>query len=206
MLGQITVDQSKPFEIVQSTLLGVVYSNPWFFDASIAQLGTGAIYMNGVNITIQDLGKEGETIVSYRPTPSTLNCNDAKSIRVIFGCPPTRYMMWDYLGVSKHDFLYGNPTFLDGVPLFEELPFNYRPPSIMGKAIPTTDNIYNAAPDEEKYNNRYSISQRTGRFKQCAGKSTTSECGCTADDRFTMSTNTTDCHNKVSAVMLLITT
>nr|XP_024000363.1 cation channel sperm-associated protein subunit beta-like [Salvelinus alpinus] len=59
------------------------------------------------------------------------------------------------------------------------LPVNYRPPSQLGVLIPTTDNIYNADPSHPHPRQHYPISKNSGRYKQCAGKRSAEECGCT---------------------------
>lgn len=76
--------------------------------------------------------------------------------------------------------------------------YNYRPPSALGRAIPVTDNIYNAAPDMGRYIDKFDISKKTGSYKQCAGKSSRSNCGCTDSQKFSGLSSYSDCIDRVS--------
>ena len=57
-----------------------------------------------------------------------------------------------------------------------QLPTNYRPPSYLGEAIPLTPNVYNAAPNEPLYANRFEQSRNAARFTVCAND--TNICSC----------------------------
>jgi hypothetical protein len=48
------------------------------------------------------------------------------------------------------------------------LAVNYRPPSSLGNAVPTSERFYNAHPLRAKNNDFFPISQRTGTFGVCA--------------------------------------
>ncbi|XP_033029344.1 cation channel sperm-associated protein subunit beta [Lacerta agilis] len=80
--------------------------------------------------------------------------------------------------------------------LLKQLPVNYRPPSVLGIAVPLTENFYNADPSKPKLRDYFTNSKKSGRYKQCAGKSTRSECGCTENMKLSFSVAFSDCKEK----------
>ena len=85
--------------------------------------------------------------------------------------------MTDDRGTSIDQF-FNNPIASDGSTLTVTLPVcisqvivfvheqvNYRPPSSLGRAIPTSANIYNADYFQPRYFDVYNISRSTGTFK-----------------------------------------
>ncbi|XP_060128240.1 cation channel sperm-associated auxiliary subunit beta-like isoform X2 [Zootoca vivipara] len=80
--------------------------------------------------------------------------------------------------------------------LLKELPPNYRPPSVLGVAVPLTENFYNADPSKPKLRDYFTNSKNSGQYKQCAGKSKRSECGCTENMKLSFSVAFSDCKEK----------
>nr|XP_028573405.1 cation channel sperm-associated protein subunit beta-like isoform X5 [Podarcis muralis] len=80
--------------------------------------------------------------------------------------------------------------------LLKQLPVNYRPPSVLGIAVPLTENFYNADPSKPKLRDYFTNSKNSGRYKQCAGKSKRSECGCTENMKLSFSVAFSDCKEK----------
>ncbi|XP_077780841.1 cation channel sperm-associated auxiliary subunit beta-like isoform X1 [Podarcis muralis] len=80
--------------------------------------------------------------------------------------------------------------------LLKQLPVNYRPPSVLGIAVPLTENFYNADPSKPKLRDYFTNSKNSGRYKQCAGKSNRSECGCTENMKLSFSVAFSDCKEK----------
>ncbi|XP_053232780.1 cation channel sperm-associated auxiliary subunit beta-like isoform X1 [Podarcis raffonei] len=80
--------------------------------------------------------------------------------------------------------------------LLKQLPVNYRPPSVLGVAVPLTENFYNADPSKPKLRDYFTNSKNSGRYKQCAGKSNRSACGCTENMKLSFSVAFSDCKEK----------
>ncbi|XP_068961782.1 cation channel sperm-associated auxiliary subunit beta-like [Petaurus breviceps papuanus] len=88
-----------------------------------------------------------------------------------------------------------------GFNLIKTLPYNYRPPSPMGIAIPTTDNIYHADPSKDRERNYHPESKKTGIYKQCFNKTSREECNCTIEQKMSGDIATSDCTEKVLRFM-----
>ncbi|XP_063097067.1 cation channel sperm-associated auxiliary subunit beta [Cavia porcellus] len=99
--------------------------------------------------------------------------------------------------IPKEDWISGVHKDSQGFNLIQTLPVNYRPPSIMGIAIPLTDNFYHADPSKPIPRNLFSKSKETGRYKQCANVSTREGCNCTDEQKFSYAVAFSDCKEKV---------
>ena len=58
------------------------------------------------------------------------------------------------------------------------LPVNYRPPSIHGREISTSHNVYNVDPSQPISKSVKAVSKNSSQFKQCAGADSRDECSC----------------------------
>ena len=58
------------------------------------------------------------------------------------------------------------------------LPANYRPPSILGEAVPSSTNIYNGAPNLPMYKSELPVAKTNGQYKQCSGAQNATSCIC----------------------------
>ncbi|KAM3855852.1 cation channel sperm-associated auxiliary subunit beta [Vipera latastei] len=76
------------------------------------------------------------------------------------------------------------------------LPVNYRPPSVMGIAVPLTDNFYNADPSKPRMRDYFEGSKTSGKYKQCANKSSRAECKCADYMKLSFSVAFSDCKEK----------
>ncbi|XP_039202888.1 cation channel sperm-associated protein subunit beta isoform X1 [Crotalus tigris] len=76
------------------------------------------------------------------------------------------------------------------------LPVNYRPPSEMGIAVPLTDNFYNADPSKPRMRDYFEGSKTSGKYKQCANKSSRAECKCADNMKLSFSVAFSDCKEK----------
>ncbi|XP_058018575.1 cation channel sperm-associated auxiliary subunit beta [Ahaetulla prasina] len=76
------------------------------------------------------------------------------------------------------------------------LPVNYRPPSVMGIAVPLTDNFYNADPSKPRMRDYFEGSKNSGKYKQCANKSSRAECKCADNMKLSFSVAFSDCKEK----------
>jgi hypothetical protein len=93
------------------------------------------------------------------------------------------------VGCSPYSNLKFNQTFKTTY----TLPVNYRPPSHLGKGVPTTNNMYHGDPSRGKHHEFYQISKSTGRYKQCANATNKEECNCTADQAVSFLIKDSDC-------------
>ncbi|XP_062377467.1 cation channel sperm-associated auxiliary subunit beta-like isoform X2 [Sardina pilchardus] len=82
---------------------------------------------------------------------------------------------------------------------------NYRPPSQLGVLIPTSENIYNADPSQQYQRQHYPVSKASGHYKQCAGKVSAEECGCTDGLRVSPLAINSDCRMRVLRKMYPLT-
>ncbi|KAL7992631.1 hypothetical protein Chor_016887 [Crotalus horridus] len=73
---------------------------------------------------------------------------------------------------------------------------NYRPPSEMGIAVPLTDNFYNADPSKPRMRDYFEGSKTSGKYKQCANKSSRAECKCADNMKLSFSVAFSDCKEK----------
>ena len=67
--------------------------------------------------------------------------------------------------------------------LLTTLPVNYRPPSIHGRDIPESSNVYNVDPTKTMPRSQKEISKDSHVLKQCVGAASVAACGCTDDMR-----------------------
>ncbi|KAJ3072725.1 hypothetical protein HDU98_003037 [Podochytrium sp. JEL0797] len=182
--------------------VGPLISNPLIYNYAISRSQNMVNHMSVSSLVLNDIGVQGMSSVSFRPAITSLSCQAIPfvSTQIVDGCSPSRSLNLAST-LSESDFLSGNGTFLSSELIMKNLPVNYRPPSSLGTSIPTSSNIYNADPAAPRYNNRYTVSQRTGQFKQCAGKPTQLACGCTDALRISMQQEYSDCINRVPNVM-----
>ncbi|XP_051829442.1 cation channel sperm-associated auxiliary subunit beta-like [Antechinus flavipes] len=78
---------------------------------------------------------------------------------------------------------------------------NYRPPSSMGIAIPTTDNFYHADPSKPKPRNYHPLSKNSGKYKKCLNKTSRKDCNCTTEEKMSQNIAFSDCIEKVMRFM-----
>ncbi|KAJ6661859.1 hypothetical protein lerEdw1_013030 [Lerista edwardsae] len=80
--------------------------------------------------------------------------------------------------------------------VLKNLPVNYRPPSVLGIAVPLTENFYHADPSKPRMRNHFVVSKTSGKYKQCDGKKKRDECGCTNNMKLSFSVAFSDCKEK----------
>ncbi|KAI9206844.1 cation channel sperm-associated protein subunit beta protein family-domain-containing protein [Polychytrium aggregatum] len=147
---------------------------------------------NNVTVEIVDTGIVHDISTQWKIPKSSIRCQESLgSQKFRSGCSPQRYLTPSTLPMAE--YLSDSAILLLDLPLMQALPYNYRPPSSQGDSIPTSSNIYNAAPERPRYNDRYEISKSTGVYKQCAGKPNRQACGCTDEERVSMMVMYSDC-------------
>ena len=114
----------------------------------------------------------GTSLLHVYTATQPANCEESlKKITIHGTCPPGKHLSLEYpLSFDKQTWLYGNPIDHDDFARIATLPYNYQPPSHLGKAIPLTPNIYNADPSKPMHRQSYKITRDISRFKQCQGK------------------------------------
>ncbi|KAJ3336492.1 hypothetical protein HDU93_002694 [Gonapodya sp. JEL0774] len=189
-------------QLAWASELSFSVTNPTLHEAcDISLSGVGTDIQSGLSLTIADTGTMGRNIISIRPAANSLSCTEPTTTVLLFSqCPPTRAIRIEQ-DLDMENFLYGSGTLIYDIPLVETLPFNYRPPSKEGQMIPTTNNIYNAAPGLPRHNDRYWISRTTGAFKQCANATSRAECNCTDAQRYSEFVADSDCIDKVARAL-----
>ncbi|XP_058847487.1 cation channel sperm-associated auxiliary subunit beta-like isoform X2 [Acipenser ruthenus] len=185
----------------QKKLMKVIVGNPSLLKVTAAHswdsLGNHILNITAFSMFFQ---KGMTTISVYVPEASLLCSLSSFTFRLRNFCPTS--MRITYIPdrfISSDEWLYGNPVDSMGNKLLMDLPVNYRPPSQLGIAIPVSDNIYNADPSKPRPRQYYQISKNTGTYKQCAGKSSQAECGCTEEMRLSPLAAHSDCRKRTWA-------
>ncbi|CAB1331204.1 unnamed protein product, partial [Coregonus sp. 'balchen'] len=143
--------------------------------------------------------KATTTVMVYIPEASLLCRSSSFTFTLQNSCPEGLQIIYvSQQPISDHEWIYTDPVdHMDNKRLFN-LPVNYRPPSQLGVSIPTTDNIYNADPSQPRPRQHYPISKDSGRYKQCAGKRSAEECGCTDGLKVSPLAINSDCRQRVN--------
>ncbi|KAI9344996.1 cation channel sperm-associated protein subunit beta protein family-domain-containing protein [Obelidium mucronatum] len=166
--------------------VGPLISNPGTHDYHVSTTQDVYKHVNSVGVKLKNIGIQGFGSISMRLSCGSLSCSTSTERELVFvdGCSPSHWLSLNSSGES----------------LVQSLPVNYRPPSSLGTSIPTSDSIYNADPASPRYNNRYSISQRTGQFKQCLGATSRSNCACEETWKDSSLVRYSDCITQASSV------
>ena len=151
-----------------------------------------------MTLTKRPFTSGGISSISVRLHHATsLLCRET-SYTVHGGCPPTKELRFLFpTAFPMNDFLYGEVIDSKGIIRNFRIPFNYRPPSSRGKAIPMSENTYNVDPQKPLYKTSYAVTQNTMRYKQCNKKKERSECGCTDQRRGSSLVQNSDCIDTV---------
>jgi hypothetical protein len=169
--------------------------HPYAVDSSVIRTVSGCDASSDsivVNITLRKAPNRltrPSSVIQFAPLPlaldssgsaASLRCSIGAQTAIIFaGCQPnTKLVHADTTGRS----LLGHTSLAPKPGRWTTLRKNYRPPSALGRAVPTSDNIYNADPavPRESHFERYAISRDSGRFKQCLGHASRDACTCPA--------------------------
>ncbi|XP_031808144.1 cation channel sperm-associated protein subunit beta isoform X2 [Sarcophilus harrisii] len=149
--------------------------------------------------TINRYLRQGMTSISFVVWQASTFCytttiiltlkSSCSYIKTMYLIPNQKISMSDWeTGIHKNQY---------GFNMIKTLPENYRPPSQLGIAIPLTDNFYNADPSKPKPRNLFPESKVTGKYKQCLNKSSRADCNCSIVEKFSYSTDFSDCREKV---------
>ncbi|XP_013386196.1 cation channel sperm-associated protein subunit beta-like [Lingula anatina] len=178
------------------SLLEVTSSNAILFATHTQSLVKGS----GLSVLLEneEFRKGVTTLTFYIPTASLLCEKTSYTVTAQACCPGNKFLVFHYpTFISDEDYLTGDPQDAKGIKLLSDLPPNYRPPSQLGIAIPLTANMYHADPSKPREKNTYQISKQSGKYKQCAGKTTRDECGCTRAMKLSNLVKFSDCKERV---------
>ncbi|KAJ7985014.1 hypothetical protein DPEC_G00360740 [Dallia pectoralis] len=153
------------------------------------------------------LCKKATTTVTVNIPEASLLCSASSFMFTLQNsCPEGLQIVYvSSQPISDHEWIYGDPVDeMNNTRLFT-LPINYRPPSGYGVAIPCSNNIYNADPIKPRPRDFYPISKNTGRYKQCAGKRSAEECGCTDLLKVSPLAINSDCRQRVLRLIFPVT-
>ncbi|XP_071802206.1 cation channel sperm-associated auxiliary subunit beta-like isoform X2 [Asterias amurensis] len=141
---------------------------------------------------------KGSSAVTFNLPEASLACTRT-SFTLTFKatCPPTKHLHYVYEPqLTQQELLYGAPKDNKERPVLTDIPVNYRPPSPLGISIPTSYNVYNADPGLPRPRDIYQISKDTGVYKQCHGKASRADCGCTDAMKLSSLERYTDCRQR----------
>ncbi|KAK1339430.1 hypothetical protein QTO34_020113 [Cnephaeus nilssonii] len=193
------IPNSKGVRTLEVPLLKVIVGNPTLLDVKakgsfddtdrflmeISATST-ALHQGSTSLALIVWGGSTDCFVTtFIPTLKS-SCSYLKSIHHI----PSTF-------IPMEDWISGVHTDSQDFNMIKTLPINYRPPSNMGVAIPLTDNFYHVDPSKPIPRNLFHKSKKSGKFKQCANKSTREQCNCTNDQKFSFAVTFSDCREKV---------
>ncbi|XP_027725979.1 cation channel sperm-associated protein subunit beta [Vombatus ursinus] len=146
---------------------------------------------------------KGITTISFIIWQATADCLTSAIIMTLkSSCSYTKYMsILPKYKLSLEDWESGQYRDEHGFNIIKTLPNNYRPPSELGKDIPTTNNFYNADPSRPKLRNYHPQSKKTGIYKQCLNKTSREDCNCTTEQKMSQNVAFSDCTEKVVRFM-----
>lgn len=183
----------------------VSITNPLYLNATFKRLkgnGTSSLQLNITNPSLPTGGPVKRAHATLAPENTNLFCSQSnQNVDIVFGCPPTKKLVYR-LGYTLDDYRELPPITLwmrgqVGNPFFHYIPVNYRPPSKLGKGIPTSANIYNSNPNAGRHRNFFELSKKSGSYKTACSTGT---CVCTEEMEFSELEKYTDCRKKAKKV------
>ncbi|XP_035388391.1 cation channel sperm-associated protein subunit beta-like [Electrophorus electricus] len=198
------IKTDRSFPTVHKKLMKVVQTNPFAMQVTLKH--SWDISDNHV-VTISvynHLCRKAMTIVTVFIPEASLLCSSSSFSFTLQNSGPEGvsivYLPLD--PISDHDWLHSDPLDHMGNKRLFNLSVNYMPPAQLGMLIPSSANIYNADPSKPRPLQHYPISKNSGHYKQCAGKKSAKECGCTDALRLSSLAVNSDCRQRVLRVMV----
>ncbi|KAM6171902.1 cation channel sperm-associated auxiliary subunit beta [Erethizon dorsatum] len=193
------IPNKKGLKTLQIPTLKVLVGNPELLEVKVeGSFDDADSYLMKISVTSKSF-RQGFTSLALIIWGASTEC-------FVTTLVPTLKSSCNYLTSMHHvpsqhipyeDWISGVHEDSQGFNLIKTLPVNYRPPSIMGIAIPLTDNFYHADPSKPIPRNLFHRSKETGKYKQCANASTREECNCTEEQKFSHAVAFSDCKEKV---------
>ncbi|EHB02611.1 Cation channel sperm-associated protein subunit beta [Heterocephalus glaber] len=198
-LGVKVVPNKKGLKTLQVPTLKVLVGNPELLEVKVeGSFDDADSYLMKISVTSKSF-RQGSTSLALIIWGASTEC-------FVTTLVPTLKSSCSYLTSMHHvpsqhipyeDWISGVHKDSQGFNQIKTLPVNYRPPSIMGIAIPLTDNFYHADPSKPIPRNLFHKSKEAGKYKQCANASTREECNCTNEQKLSHAVAFSDCKEKV---------
>nr|XP_060611139.1 cation channel sperm-associated auxiliary subunit beta [Anolis sagrei ordinatus] len=192
----------RAYQVFHRQLMRVVVGRPTLLDVDTTDYWDDSdSYV--IHITVQSrFFEKGKTSIAVIIRYASLICdvttiiltmkNSCSYLKTMHYVLPVEINEEDWLSngsVYKHNIT-------EGSRLLKNLPVNYRPPSVLGIAVPLTENFYNVDPSKPRTRDYFSGSKATGKYKQCANKTTRADCKCTSNMKVSFSVAFSDCKEK----------
>ncbi|KAF7251677.1 Cation channel sperm-associated protein subunit beta [Varanus komodoensis] len=199
------------YQVFHLALMKVIVGRPSLLEVNAEDYWDDN-YSYIINISVQSkFFEQGKSTIAVIITYGSLLCdvttivltlkNSCSYLKTMHYVLPIQISETDWL--SEEPSVEHNASFLSRV--LKNLPVNYRPPSELGIAVPLTKNFYNADPSKPRQRDYFEGSKATGRYKQCANKSTRAECGCTTNMKLSFAVAFSDCREKVLRMKFPVT-
>ncbi|XP_031805151.1 cation channel sperm-associated protein subunit beta [Sarcophilus harrisii] len=143
--------------------------------------------------------RKGITSIAFIIWQATTDCDTSTiTLKVKSSCCYNKHIKFLHkYKISLDNWEEGEYQDEHGYNIIKTLPINYRPPSSLGIAIPTTDNFYHADPSKPKPRNYHPLSKKSGKYKKCLNKTSRKDCNCTTEEKMSQNIAFSDCIEKV---------
>ncbi|XP_059579159.1 cation channel sperm-associated auxiliary subunit beta [Alligator mississippiensis] len=186
------------FPVFHIPLMKVVVGNPSLVEVETKEYWDDTdSYIIEFSV-ISKFYKQGKSSVAVILTRASLICDISTFVITLkTACSYGKSMHYiPPVTISSANWLHGDPKDDHGFKLLTQLPVNYRPPSVLGIAVPLTDNFYNADPSKPRMRDYFEKSKTSGTYKKCANKSSRAKCNCTDNEKLSFSVAFSDCKEK----------
>ncbi|KAL5263371.1 hypothetical protein ACHWQZ_G008665 [Mnemiopsis leidyi] len=158
-----------------------------------------------LTITLSHVNLVGGTYTPVLVTPSRTESLRCEVPSVLFSvkqeCNPQTRLVLRYPHIHDQSaFLASHLAGPNGDTLMTSLPTNYRPPSVHGREISTSPNVYNVDPSQAVPRSVKAVSKNSYQFKQCAGAASKTDCSCSDKLRISDLAANSDCRENVYTV------
>ncbi|XP_063003703.1 cation channel sperm-associated auxiliary subunit beta [Elgaria multicarinata webbii] len=199
------------YQVFHLEVMNIIVGRPSLLDVNAEDYwDDNYSYIIDINVHSKFFEK-GKTTIAVVITYASLLCdvttivltlkNACSYLKTMHYVLPVQISVKDWL--SEEPVAQQNDSFISRI--LKTLPVNYRPPSELGIAVPLTENFYNADPSKPRMRDYFAGSKATGQYKQCANKSTRSECRCTKNMKLSFSVAFSDCKEKALRMKFPVT-
>ncbi|KAL7754410.1 hypothetical protein RI367_000391 [Sorochytrium milnesiophthora] len=191
-----TLDSPDNVELFEYTTMSAMFTNRYLLSVSTYDSTYHGSMLRNLSLFLGTQSTLGTAVVAVRPQVMSLMCpQQVAPFRIVVGCDPSLQLVLTMNDTNQNPQTVIDMSNLQGWATTYSLPYNYRPPSYLGAAVPITSNIYNAAPDQPRYNNRFAVSKQSGVYKKCAGQPSRMACGCLPREYQSLMVQDSDCIN-----------
>ncbi|XP_062824198.1 cation channel sperm-associated auxiliary subunit beta isoform X1 [Anolis carolinensis] len=190
------------YQVFHRQLMRVVVGRPTLLDVDTTDYWDDSdSYV--IHITVQSrFFEQGKTSIAVIIRYASLICDVTTIVLTMKNsCSYLKTMHYILpVEISEEDWLSNGSVYkhntTEGSKFLKSLPVNYRPPSVLGIAVPLTENFYNVDPSKPRMRDYFSGSKATGKYKQCANKTNRAGCKCTSNMKVSFSVAFSDCKEK----------